>query len=211
MNRCNVIPIQSWRLFGGPLKLHPGPSEESNQTGAQMPLEHSAGLKADSRMSATRESNQQPFQRSDLPKSASKLEAISEPLFQSSTCSEAMRQVLLRVIELGISLRDRTRQIEGPRCVDNEQSSFDEVIGDHRDTLLLELRARLEASRNEGELPEDADVVALSILCSSVLIGLSVVSQDDVSSESLFESVALFVDRLGFHRIRSASRRRHRT
>jgi len=67
---------------------------------------------------------------------------------------------------------------------------------------------RLERSVYEGELPEDADVEVLSCLLLSFASGLAASAQYGISAASWSNSISLFVESIGFQRIRAPKRRR---
>jgi hypothetical protein len=80
-----------------------------------------------------------------------------------------------------------------------------------RELLRSQILTRLEHSVWEGELPECADIEALSCLCLSFVNGLAAVLDDGISKICLEASIALFVDNVGFHKVRVAKRRLRRT
>jgi AcrR family transcriptional regulator len=62
-------------------------------------------------------------------------------------------------------------------------------LASHRKARTASLIARLERARAEGELPPDADVLALGDYFAIVLHGLSVQARDGVSRERLLASL----------------------
>ena len=142
---------------------------------------------------------------------ALRLEVVLEPLSHANSGRVALRETLQRVVELGISCRYTDEQIgpaETPANVARNTSNW--RAQDCRQIMRTKVLGRLEQSVCDGELPEDADVEALCILCVSFLIGLTVSVQDGIPTEALLNSVALFVASLGFHTVRPAKRRHRR-
>jgi hypothetical protein len=129
-------------------------------------------------------------------------------LLHAKTGREAVCAILRRVVLLGDSCQMSTSQslsVE-PRP-SGETNTCDSFVPERRQILREHVLRRLEESVFEGELPEDADVEALATLCVSFLIGLAASTRDELPITCLLNSVALFVDGLGFHTVRPT---RHR-
>ena len=77
-----------------------------------------------------------------------------------------------------------------------------------RFTLRIRIYERLESAVTEGELPEKADIEVLCCLCTSFACGLRTSLEDGIATESLANAIALFVESLGFHKVREPKRRR---
>lgn len=75
-------------------------------------------------------------------------------------------------------------------------------LGDH-------IFERLEHSVAEGELPESADIEVLTCLCISFASGLRTGLEDGISPKSLADTIAFFVESVGFHKVRAPRRRPH--
>jgi hypothetical protein len=131
---------------------------------------------------------------------------ISEPLRTAATGQEAVRDMLRRVLSAGLSISPRPN---APRVFhfDVEMDSTRPMGHEWRHQLRTELVTRLEHSVSEGELRESADVQVLSCLCMSFASGLAVSLQDGISKACLEGSIPLFLESVGFHKIRAPKRR----
>ena len=135
-------------------------------------------------------------------------ETILDPLFSAKTCRGAVCAMLRRIVLLGDPCPMSTSRSLPVEPRPNEAIvSCESFVRERLQTLRTHLLRRLEESVFEGELPEDADVKALATLCVSFLIGLAVSTRDELPVECLLNSVALFVDGLGFHTVRPTKRR----
>jgi hypothetical protein len=92
-----------------------------------------------------------------------------------------------------------------------ETASLHEASGGQRDLLRYQILERLEHSLWEGELPEHADIQAVSCLCMSLASGLGVCLQDGISKTWLENSIHQFVESVGFHKVPAPKRRARNT
>jgi hypothetical protein len=128
------------------------------------------------------------------------LAVISEPLRTAATGQEAVRDMLQGVLAASLPVPTVLHfgvEIDSTRAVGKEW----------RHQLRRQLIKRLQHSVSEGELPEDADVQVLSCLCVSFASGLAVSLQDGISKTWLEGSIPLFLESVGFHKIRIPKRR----
>jgi hypothetical protein len=117
------------------------------------------------------------------------VEALTERLRTARTGREAVHGLL----EIAISLRTGYRESNA---------------GQLPKSLEHYLRNRLERSVYEGELPESANVRAMSALTFATVNGLLFCEQEDASAAQLRDSVRLFIDGLGFQAVRPLKRNR---
>jgi hypothetical protein len=134
--------------------------------------------------------------------------SVSEPLRVAPTGREAVLDMFKRVVSAGLLVSRKQRAPllaalhSSPENDPNQWTSRE-----RRFALRGQILKRLEHSVREGELPEDADVEALSCLCMSFVSGLAASLEDGISGDSLEDSIALFVESVGFHKVRMPKRR----
>jgi hypothetical protein len=135
------------------------------------------------------------------------LSLVLDPLQTAKTGQEAVLEMLNGVLSAGLSMP------AGPNAPfsailpgSGEADSTGPISRQWRHSLRNLIDERLERSVHEGELPEDAALEVLSCLCTSFASGLVVSLQDGISAASLAKSICLFVESLGFHRVRRPKR-----
>jgi hypothetical protein len=144
-------------------------------------------------------------QESDCSENNSLLELIWRPLQTASTGREALRGMLLGV--LAAVARSESNPSEPAGSLRGEKD--EPLRAPRRETselLRMQVLRRLKHSVYEGELPENADVQVLTCLCVSFAQGLAVSMNNAISQTWLETSITLFVENLGFHKIRKAKR-----
>jgi hypothetical protein len=148
------------------------------------------------------------FEEAGTSELALSLETILDPLYSAKSGREAVCAILRWVVLLRDSRRISTNHsLTVEPCPNEVILSCESFVRERRQILRAQFLRRLEESVFEGELPEDANVEALATLCVSFLIGLAVSTRDELPTSCVLNSVALFVDGLGFHTIRSTRRR----
>jgi hypothetical protein len=142
------------------------------------------------------------------PEPDCQLSPVLEPLRAGATGREAMLEMLRGIISAGSGGDTGSNAaLAGNLPCELEDCSVQTRRSEQRHSLHSLLVERLGRSVHEGELPEDTNVEVLSCLCTSFASGLSVSVQDGICAASLASSIALFVERLGFHRVRATRRR----
>jgi CRISPR/Cas system-associated endoribonuclease Cas2 len=132
------------------------------------------------------------------------LDLIFRPLHTASTGREALLGMLPGVLAVARSeqnssltaatlLGDKNFQPRAPRRETSE-------------LLRIQVLRRLERSVYEGELPENTDIQVLSCLCVAFAHGLALSLNNGISQMGLETSITLFVENLGFHKVRKAKR-----
>ena len=124
------------------------------------------------------------------------LATLTEPLRTAPTGRDAIHGLL----EIAMSLRN-----PGARSLTRGGKPDAQTIYGCGKSLEYHIRDRFERSVYEGELPEGANVGAMSALTLTVVRGLVFCTQD--SAATLLDSLKLFVNGLGFHVPGSAKRR----
>jgi hypothetical protein len=137
-----------------------------------------------------------------------RLSPVFEPLRVAATGREAMLGMLGGIVSAGLNAdKGSNASLAGNLPCELEARSVQTKRSEQRHSLQSLIIERLGRSVHEGELPEDTNVDVLSCLCTSFASGLSVSVQDGISAASLESSIALFVEKLGFHRVRETKRR----
>jgi hypothetical protein len=133
--------------------------------------------------------------------------SVAEPLRTSRTGREAV----FGMLEMAVSLRKARRRLRqhgsAVRSLSLEKRADEQTIWDWNQSLSYEIQARFEQSVYEGELPESANVHAMSALTLALVNGLVSCAPEVVSDVALLDAVRLFVDGLGFHVPRPSKRR----
>lgn len=136
------------------------------------------------------------------------LSFVLAPLRRAVTGREAVLDMLHGVLSAGLYVAAGPNTPRSPILHSGvETDSILQMSREWRYSLRSLIVERLEQSVYEGELPEDADVHVLSCLCMSFASGLAASLQDGISAASLANSIALFVESIGFHRVRELKRR----
>ena len=123
-----------------------------------------------------------------------------------TTGRQALMDLLLGLLSsdlVSVEPESMAKILEGP--VSSE--SVEGMSREWRYTLRNLIYQRLERSVGDGELPERADIEVLSCLCISFASGLITSLQDGISAESLTNAIDLFVESVGFHKVRTPKRR----
>jgi hypothetical protein len=133
---------------------------------------------------------------------------LGEKLRTAKTGREAILNMLHAVLSTGNSM------FAGPSILlpviphgGAGAESSQQMSGELRLSLRNLIRERLERSVFEGELPENADIEALTCLCTMFASGLTADLQDGIAQATLANSIALFVESVGFHRVKPPKRR----
>jgi hypothetical protein len=135
------------------------------------------------------------------------LSSVLEPLRTAATGREAVLDMLQRVLSAVPMGAGQNASFLAVLHSNVENDSTQQTSRERRYALRSQILKRLEHSVLEGELPEDADIEALSCLCMSYVSGLAASLQDGIPGASLADSVALFVETVGFHKLRTLKRR----
>jgi hypothetical protein len=137
------------------------------------------------------------------------LPSVLVPLRTAATGREAVLSMLHAVLSRAASMP------AGPNSSPSGGLSptveIDSILRKNREwraSLRSLVAERLEQSVYEGELPENANIEGLSSLCTLFASGLAASLQDGISASSLATSISLFVESVGFHRVRAPKRRR---
>jgi hypothetical protein len=134
--------------------------------------------------------------------------SVLELLRKAATGRDAVLDMLQRVLSAGLPMSaGYNAPFLAALHLNVENDSTQQTSRERRYALRSQLLKRLEHSVLEGELPEDADIEALSCLCMSFISGLAASLQDGISGTSLADSVVLFVEAVGFHKVRTPKRR----
>lgn len=132
--------------------------------------------------------------------------ALVERLGRASTGREAIHDLLEMAITLQTGYRRLRDQFAVNRSPAINQMPDTRGCLDRSRSLACLIQARFARSVYEGELPESANVAALSTLCLTLVNGLVTRTDEDASTDTLLDSVKLFVDGLGFQRLRRSKR-----
>jgi hypothetical protein len=136
------------------------------------------------------------------------LSFVLEPLRAAATGREAILDMLRRVLSASLPTSyGPSTFLPAVLHFSVETDSNPQTSRERRHSLRSQILKRLEHSVSEGELPEGADIEVLSCLCMSFVSGLVISLQDGISKALLEGSIALFVESVGFHKVRAAKRR----
>jgi len=133
--------------------------------------------------------------------------AALERLRTARTGREAVLNILHEVLAAGV--RELAESNAAPPAILNGTVAVDstqQISREWRHSLRSLLFELLERSVFEGELPEDAETEVLTCLCTSFVSGLAVGLRDGLPTEALAQSISLFVESVGFHKIRPPRR-----
>jgi hypothetical protein len=140
------------------------------------------------------------------------LAPVLEPLKMAATGREAVQDMLLGVLSADLSTAPGSNaSLPALLHFSVDTDSTLQTSRACRHSLQSQIHQRLEHSVSEGELPECADVQVLSCLCMSFMSGLAVSLQDGIPKECLEDSIPLFVESVGFHKVRIPKRRERST